>query len=169
MTPNAAYPESVARWTETWLTGTGADGSSEAPPRWPGEKIGLPETGPGSVAGGFRRFVAFVFDLVAASLITALFLPPEFGDVEVMRSFNSAAIVVWVVLTVPSAAFFGFTPGMGVLGIRVGRLDGATSVGLWRAVVRCALTILIIPAAVRNIDGRGWHDRATGTVVVRMR
>lgn len=158
----------MARWTETWLTGTDADGSHE-PPKWPGEKFGLPESGPGSVAGGFRRFAAFAVDLIAASLITALFLRPDVGDVEVMRSFNSAAILAWVVLTVPSAAFFGFTPGMALLGIRVGRLDGANSVGLWRAAVRCALTVLLIPAAVRNVDSRGWHDRATGTIVVRMR
>ncbi|WP_034274905.1 RDD family protein [Haloechinothrix halophila] len=158
----------MARWTETWLTGADTD-DSQAPPKWPGEKFGLPESGPGSVAGGFRRFAAFAVDLIAASLITALFLRPDVGDVEVMRSFNSAAILAWVVLTVPSAAFFGFTPGMALLGIRVGRLDGANSVGLWRAAVRCVLTVLLIPAAVRNVDGRGWHDRATGTIVVRMR
>jgi len=158
----------VARWTETWLTGIGSDGS-EAPPRWPGEKLGLAESGVGSVAGGFRRFAGFLADLIAASLVTALFLRPDFGDVEVMRSFNSAAVLVWIALTVPAAAFFGFTPGMALAGIRVARLDGGVMVGLWRAVVRCALTVLVIPAAVRNVDNRGWHDRATGTVVVRMR
>jgi len=31
------------------------------------------------------------------------------------------------------------------------------------------LVFVIIPAAVRNADGRSWLDRLTGTVVIRMR
>lgn len=113
--------------------------------------------------------LALLLDLLAASLITALFIQPEFGDPAIMRDFNTWAVVAWVVLTVLPAAVAGFTPGMAALGIRVGRLDGARTVGLWRAAVRCALTFVIIPAAVRNADARGWHDRLTGTVVIRMR
>jgi uncharacterized RDD family membrane protein YckC len=26
-----------------------------------------------------------------------------------------------------------------------------------------------VPPLVRDVDGRGWHDRAAGTVVVRTR
>ncbi|MQA63340.1 MAG: RDD family protein [Actinophytocola sp.] len=166
----SAYPDGVARWTETWLTGaSAARDPDDVDPRWPGEHFGLPADGAGSVAGGGRRLLGFVIDLVAASLITALFIRPDFQSVEVMQSFNTAAILVWVVLTVPAAAWFGFTPGMAAVGVRVARLDGAAAVGIVRAVVRCALTVLIVPAAVGNFDGRGWHDRATGTVVIRMR
>jgi hypothetical protein len=31
------------------------------------------------------------------------------------------------------------------------------------------LLALVIPALARDADGRGWHDRATRTVVVRTR
>ncbi|PXY51661.1 hypothetical protein CIT14_22235, partial [Virgibacillus profundi] len=78
-------------------------------------------------------------------------------------------IGVWALLTVVPVAFFGFTPGMAATGIRVGKLDGTPAVGLWRALVRGALTFVIIPAAIRNADARGLHDRATGTVVIRLR
>lgn len=158
----------MARWTQTWLSGPPA-GSDDEPPAWPGEHLGLPADGPGSAGGGGRRLGAFLLDLLAASLITALFLQPDIGSPDAMQTFNNTSVLVWVVLTVPAAAFFGFTPGMAATGIRVGRLDGARYVGLWRAVVRCVLTALLVPPAVRNVDGRGWHDRATGTVVVRMR
>lgn len=104
-----------------------------------------------------------------ASLLTTLFIRPDFSDPAVMQGFNLWAGAVWALITIVPVAFFGLTPGMLALGIRVGRLDGASSVGLWRAVVRGALTFLIIPAAVRNPDARGWHDRLTGTVVVRLR
>lgn len=167
----AAYPERVARWTETWLSGPSATLGTESaePPKWPGEKLGLPAEGVRSVAGGGRRLLGFLLDLLAASLITAIFIRPEYGQVDVMQTYNYTAIGIWALLTVPATAFFGFTPGMAVVGIRVGRLDGSESVGLWRAAMRTLLTFLLVPPLVRNADGRGLHDRLTGTVVVRMR
>lgn len=142
---------------------------SKEPPRWRGERLGLPESGVGSVARGGSRVLALLVDLVLASLVTSLFFRPDFQDPAVMQTFNLWSIVVWAVITVIPVAFFGFTPGMAATGIRVGRLDGASMPGLWRAVVRSALTFLIIPAAVRNLDGRSWLDRLTATVVIRMR
>lgn len=159
----------MARWTGEWLSAPKTSHGDSEPPRWPGEKLGLPENGVGAAAGGGRRFLGFVIDLALASLITALFVQPEFADPGAMQDYNLVAVAVWAVITVIPAAFFGFTPGMAVTGIRVGRLDGAQLVGLWRALLRAVLTFVIIPAAVRNADGRGWHDRATDTVVITMR
>ena len=159
----------MARWTQTWLSGIGSTGVETDQGEWPGEKLGLPAEGVGSVAGGGQRLAAFLLDLLAAAMITTLFIRPEFGSVSTMQSFNWASVGVWAALTVPSAAFFSMTPGMALLGIRVGRLDGAGMLGLPRALVRCVLTALLVPPAVRNFDGRGLHDRATGSVVVRLR
>ncbi|GAA4665291.1 RDD family protein [Amycolatopsis dongchuanensis] len=139
------------------------------PPRWRGERLGLPESGVRSVASGGARLLAFVLDLVLASLVTSLFIRPALQDTSVMESYNLWSVIVWAVLTVVPVSFAGFTPGMAATGIRVARLDGGPIVGPWRAVVRAALTCLIVPAAVRNIDGRSWLDRLTSTVVVRMR
>ena len=160
----------MARWTGEWLSTLSEAGTgSETRQRWPGEDLGLPESGVGAVATGPRRFGALLLDLVAAFLVTSFFVRPEFSDPAVMREFNTFSLGVWAVITVIPVALFGFTPGMGACGIRVGRLDGASFVGVWRALVRCVLTFFIVPAAVRNPAGRGWHDRLTGTVVVRLR
>lgn len=162
--------DGVARWTGEWLSALGTPGATGAEaPRWPGEHLKLPEDGVGAVAGGGRRFAALLVDLLFASLLTSLFIRPDYADLAAMQEFNLWAGLTWAVLTVVPVAFFGFTPGMAILGIRVARLDGGGLVGLWRALIRCVLTAVIIPAAVRNADSRGWHDRATGTVVVRMR
>lgn len=131
--------------------------------------MGLPETGPRSVAGGGSRLLALVLDLVLASLLTSLFMRPVFEDPAIMQDYNLWSVAIWAVITVVPVTFFGFTPGMAVTGIHVARLDGKSMVGPVRALVRAALTFVIIPAAVRNIDGRSWLDRLTGTVVVRMR
>lgn len=166
-----AYPGWVARWTGEWLPGAG-DGTTaggEGTQRWRGERLGLPQSGVGSVAGGGARLLGLIIDLVLASLVTTLFVTPSLQDPAVMQTFNLWSVGVWAAITAIPAAFFGFTPGMAAVGIRVARLDGAQMVGVWRAVVRAALTFVIIPAAIRNIDGRSWLDRLTGTVVIRMR
>jgi len=113
--------------------------------------------------------LGLVVDLVLASLLTPLFVRPDLQDTAAMQSYNLWSIVVWAVITVVPVSFFGFTPGMFVTGIRVARLDGAQMVGVPRALVRAALTSVIIPAAIRDVDGRSWLDRLTGTVVIRMR
>jgi uncharacterized RDD family membrane protein YckC len=153
------------------LTGspTGLGAADGEPPRWRGERLGLPETGPGSVARGGSRLLALVLDLVLASLLTSLFMRPVFQDPAVMQTYNLWSIAVWALITVVPVTFFGFTPGMAATGLRVARLDGKSMVGPWRALVRAALTFVIIPAALRNVDGRSWLDRLTGTVVVRLR
>ena len=38
--------------------------------------------------------------------------------------------------------------------------------GLARAAARTLLTIFVLPAAMVDTDGRGMHDRATGTAVI---
>jgi uncharacterized RDD family membrane protein YckC len=129
----------------------------------------LPESGAGSVASGGTRLAGFILDLALAALVTALFLHPSLQDPAAMQNFNQWSGGVWAIITVVPVTFFGFTPGMAAVGIRVARLDGAGMVGPWRALLRAALTFLIIPAAVRNQDARSWLDRLTTTVVIRMR
>ena len=42
-------------------------------------------------------------------------------------------------------------------------------IGLLRAALRTLLLCLLIPALIWDRDGRGLHDKAAGTVVVRAR
>jgi uncharacterized RDD family membrane protein YckC len=72
---------------------------------------------------------------------------------------------------VVAVRLFGFTPGQLALGLAVVRLDvrtgGVHRVGLVRAAARGLLIALVIPALFTDSDGRGVHDRITGTAVVR--
>jgi len=49
----------------------------------------------------------------------------------------------------------------------VARVDRKVPVGLWRAAVRTLGVILLIPALIRDREGRSLHDRLTQTAVVR--
>ena len=66
-------------------------------------------------------------------------------------------------------AVFGASAGMTALGIRVASIDEAAVIGVPRAVLRTAMVAVVVPPLVRDADGRGWHDRATRTIVVRTR
>lgn len=107
------------------------------------------------------RLVALLIDGVLASLIAYAFTAPA--------APLNWSLVPWFVITVVTVAFFGVTPGMWALGIRVARIDGATMVGPIRAIPRTVMVGVIIPALITDRDGRGLHDRAVGTIVVRFR
>jgi uncharacterized RDD family membrane protein YckC len=151
----------VTRWTGSWLPGSADTGGGAAEGGFPGQRLGLPEEGPGSVAGLGRRAVAFGFDLVLSALVAALFTAPKLP--------GNWSLLVWAVITVIPTAAFGMTPGMALFGLRVARLGGATFVGVPRALLRTALLFFLVPAVITNSDKRGLHDRAVGTVVVRSR
>jgi uncharacterized RDD family membrane protein YckC len=64
----------------------------------------------------------------------------------------------------------GQSLGKRVLGIRVVRLvapDGPP--GFLPAAVRTLLLLFVLPAVITDRDGRGLHDKAAGTAVVRTR
>jgi uncharacterized RDD family membrane protein YckC len=162
-----SYSGGVTKWTGSWLSGPGAE--ADAPQEWPGERLGLPRSGPGAVASRGARFAALLVDAVIAALVTSLFVPMDVTRPEVMQTFNYWAIVVWFLISVGMVSFFGFTAGKAALGIRVARLDGAAMVGPLRTIPRALLTAIIVPAAISDADGRGLHDKAVGTIVVRTR
>ncbi|MBS0024788.1 RDD family protein [Microbacterium paraoxydans] len=135
--------------------------------RYPGERLGLPESGTGSIARPGRRIGALVIDYAAATIIATGFLgfnqfalPSEAG----LTQF--APLLVFAILQILFIPTAGGSPGHRILGMRLVRLDGAW-VGLWRPVVRTLLLLLVIPAVVWDPDQRGLHDKAVGTVLIR--
>jgi uncharacterized RDD family membrane protein YckC len=80
---------------------------------------------------------------------------------------DEAAFAVHVLV---ATALTGQSLGKLVLGIRVVRLeDRAGPPGFLPAAIRTALLMLVIPAVIIDRDGRGLHDKAAGTLVVRTR
>ncbi len=166
----SSYAGGVSRWSGTWLSGAGsAIQPRDGEPRWRGDGLGLPERGAGSVAGTGARLAAFLIDLVLASLVTSLFVDRDFDDQASLWTFNLVAVGVWLAITTVGVALAGFTPGKVLLGLRVVRMDGGALVGPLRALPRAVLAALIIPAAIWDRDGRGYHDRLTGTLELKVR
>lgn len=167
------YSGCMARITGSWLSGpqAGLD-NAQAEGAYRGEALGLPASGPGSLATSWRRTGGLLADWLMAGCISLGFV--GFNS----QHLSSVVLMVWFVVGVVTVSLFSFTPGQFLLGMRVARVDmngagvvrgGLISVGLWRAVVRQILIVFCVPALVTDADGRGMHDRATGTALVLTR
>jgi uncharacterized RDD family membrane protein YckC len=139
--------------------------------RFPGNRLGLPENGPGSVAGWGRRVLALLLDwLIAALIASAVTSKPIWAG---GNDFNTAQLVIFFAMTAILTGLVGSTIGHRVFGLRVlnlnaaGQTGYAAQVGLLGGVIRALLICLLIPAVVYDRDRRGLHDRAANTVVVR--
>jgi uncharacterized RDD family membrane protein YckC len=146
----------------SWLSGPGSVVGTDQDYR--GQRLGLPEAGPGSIAGFGRRLLALVVDWLACLLLVRLFLPnivygtPSSSLATLGFFLAELTLFTWLV---------GASFGQRVLGLAVVRLDGGGGPGLLRAFARSLQVCLVIPAVIWDRDGRGLHDRSVGAAVVR--
>jgi uncharacterized RDD family membrane protein YckC len=131
----------------------------------PGDRLGLPASGPGSVARFGRRLLGLAIDWVGCQLVVAAFVGTRVWG-EDGRSLVFVVTGVFVVEQMLLVGLVGNSVGHRLAGIRVARLGGG-QVGLPRGLARAVLVALALPALVMDKDARGMHDVAAGTVVVR--
>ena len=152
----------VSREIGSWLSGPQSLGPDDG--GFPGERLGMPCDGPGSLAGLGRRTAALMTDWLIAYGLVGLGLATGLVNASFLAT---GVLVVWIVLGVVSVRLFGFTPGQNLLGLRVVSVDNGVHVGSGRALARGLLIAFVIPALFTDGDGRGFHDRLTATAVVR--
>ncbi|AKK28412.1 RDD family protein [Mycobacterium sp. EPa45] len=153
----------MAREIGSWLSGPEPVKPGDAAD-WPGRGLGLPESGPRSLARSGRRFLALLIDWLIAYGLAALGMTLGLISVSVL---STAVLGIWFVLGVLSVRLFGFTPGQYALGLMVIPVDNRQHVGSGRAIGRGLLLSLVIPGLFTDADGRGLQDRLTATAVVR--
>jgi uncharacterized RDD family membrane protein YckC len=156
----------MAREIGAWLSGPSSESGSQGqgPNDYPGQRLGLPQSGPRSVARMGRRIGALFVDWLIAYGLAAL--ANSFGLVS-MAALSTAILIVWFLLGAVSLRLFGFTPGQFALGLMVVPVDGRQHVGFGRALVRGVLIAVVIPPLITDADTRGLQDKVTNTAVVR--
>ena len=130
---------------------------------YPGQRLGLPPAGSGSLARIGRRVAALATDWLIAYGLAGLGLSLGLYSGAFLAT---AVLLIWFVLGVVSVRLFGFTPGQYLLKLRVASVDNRLHVGTGRAAARGLLIALVIPALFADSDGRGVQDRLTATAVV---
>lgn len=134
---------------------------------YPGERLGLPREGRGSIGKLGRRIVALLIDYAAASIIaTAFFGYDQFALPEEAGLSLFSPLLVFVALQIVFIPTINGSPGHRLTGLRIQRVTGGWP-GLWRPVIRSVLLVFVIPAVIWDGDNRGLHDKAAGTVLVR--
>jgi uncharacterized RDD family membrane protein YckC len=159
------------RWAGSWLSGPAAQDAAEG---YPGQRLGLPEEGPRSVASMGRRVLALLIDWVASTMIAvgavSLHAAPRQGPGGtldlILRAQQHWTLPIFAVMVYLLTATTGLTLGKRLLGMRVARLDGRP-VGFGWALVRTLLLLTVLPPLFTDRDQRGLHDRAANTVVIR--
>jgi uncharacterized RDD family membrane protein YckC len=130
------------------------DASTES--TYPGERLALPEKGPGSIARVGRRVGALAIDWACATVISIAFFAYD----------GFATTIIFAIVQILFLPLLGGSPGHRIVGLRLARVGGGW-VGLWRPIVRTILLVLVIPAVIWDPDQRGLHDKAAGTVLIR--
>lgn len=167
----------MRRAAGTWLSGPEAANPNPVDNDYRGQDLGLPQAGPGSLAGGWHRSLGLLYDWLLSAGVALIFV--DMGS----QILGTAVLGVWFVVGMVTVRVFGFTPGQYIAGLRVARVDhgpernraeaagevGAASVGIFRAFFRQLMMVFLVPALVNDYNGRALHDRATGTAMVRTR
>lgn len=138
---------------------------ADAPDDWPGRSLGLPVTGPGSLARAGRRVGALVIDWTACSLLSAAFF--GYDPLATLLLFAAEQLLF--------VSLLGGSFGHVLLGMRVHWWTGSavdvsartTPPPLRSVLVRTLLLVLVVPALIPDAHGRGLHDRGASTVLLR--
>lgn len=132
---------------------------SQTPPvsdqSWPGERLGLPASGSGSIARFSRRLGALVVDW-GLSVVVSI----GFFSYDPLATLAVFAVTQWLFLSLANASI-----GHLVFRMRLIPISGGW-IGVWRPLVRTLLLCVVIPALIWNRDQRGLHDVLAGTVLI---
>jgi len=121
-----------------------------------------------------RRLVAIAIDWGLCQLIALAILGERWGT---GGSASFVPLAIFAIENLLLVSTLGYTVGHRVMGLRVVRVAVndpsaptawlASLPGLVAGTVRTALLCLAIPALVWDRDGRAWHDRLSGTMILR--
>ena len=131
------------------------------PAEYPGQRRGMPESGPGAVAGWGRRVLALVIDWGLSLLAVAAFIGRDVwggSGAQQWATLGVFGLEVWVLTTL-----VGGSAGQLVTRVAV-RRTGGEPLDILRALLRTVLICLVVPPLVFNRDQQGLHDLAVDSI-----
>lgn len=147
-----------------------------------GNRLGLPESGPGAVPDVTRRLAGLALDWLLATLIAmgaikvgligqGLALAAERGgepEALALTNFTTlSTLVVFAAMNILLLTLFGTSIGRRLVGVGITATGERSWPWFVSMTVRTLLLCLFIPAVIYDRDTRGLHDRAAGTVSTR--
>ena len=145
----------------SWLEGPGS--RAPGPAAYPGERLGMPREGRGSIGRFGRRLVGVCVDWALCLVVAYGVFHVPLGGAGA-RSF--VPLGVFAAENLLLVGTLGSTVGHRLVGLRVLSTDGHAARPL-QVLVRTVLLCLFLPAMFWDKDGRGLHDKAARTLIVR--
>ncbi|MBU6313578.1 MAG: RDD family protein [Actinomycetales bacterium] len=111
-----------------------------------------------------RRMAALALDWLACYAIVAALS----GGINTMSPNSSLYVLalffiqVWVLI-----ALQGATLGHRLFGMKVVRFEDGAAINPWQALIRTILLVLVVTAVTFDENGRGIHERLSGSVLTR--
>lgn len=154
---------SVATYSECVSSRPNPDPAETGPADldYPGAELFLPPKGPGSLASLLRRALAAVIDWVIALLIVRAFV--DTSGSSAVESF--APLGLFLLMHLVLVGTLGSTIGHKVVGLQVIAQNGQPA-PLKQVLIRTLLVGVFFPAIFTANDGRGFHDKAAGTMTL---
>ena len=112
-----------------------------------------------------RRLAAISLDWLACYAIVAA-LSGGIGQMEPNKSpitLGLFFVEVWVLTSLTGASL-----GQKIFGLRVVRFADGSAVSPVQALVRTFFLVLVVTAVTYDENGRGIHERISGTVLIRV-
>jgi uncharacterized RDD family membrane protein YckC len=107
-----------------------------------------------------RRVVALFIDWIAAMIISRALVGTPETSLESFATLGIFAVEVTVLTWLWGSSF-----GQRIVGLRV--VGRTRRLGLIAALLRTLLICIVLPPLIWDADGRGLHDRAVDSVVIR--
>ncbi|MDA0567665.1 RDD family protein [Streptomonospora sp. S1-112] len=136
--------------------------------RYRGNRLGMPEHGPGSVPGVGRRLLGLLLDWLLCLLVASALAGGAPGDPAASATASWLALLVFAIYSIALLTLFGTTLGKRIAGVEVAATGDRPLPWPVAMAVRTLLLCLVIPAVVYDRDHRGLHDRVAGTITRRL-
>lgn len=130
-------------------------------------RLPAPDEG-GTTAPFGRRLLALVIDWAACLLITHGLVGRVVDLEQNQLAFSFVPLGMLFALNLIGITLGGSTFGHRLLGLRVLPVHGEWVTPLRSALRAALLCLLLPPIIVISDDGRGLHDRAAGTRIIRV-
>lgn len=110
----------------------------------------------------WRRAVGLLVDWIIVQVLAVVAFGAQLGAGGAQAFVPLAILAVLNILCITA---FAATPGQALMGLQVLQVrPGAFPL---QVVIRTLLLCLFVPAVLTDRTGRGFHDAAAGTVIVR--
>ena len=116
-----------------------------------------------------RRFIGLSIDWLMCYAIALGFFGGSASFAERAPQARVPHLVIFFIEVLVLTAFGGATAGHRVVGLRVVQFNGGANPSPVQALVRTVLLCLVVTAITYDENGRGIHERLSGTRLVDVR